>query len=172
MTPATAPLTFVAKEIIGVVHSLAQNQTLIPCATKALTARRANFSEFFRASLPITTPYRHRSGNFFLRYVANPCEVWITVRQFMLANPAAIFPRRPAVPNRIPGVDELVQLEGGFGLQASQDNGEYTYGFEDAFRAPRHREHHAASLSRSWFPDPFHSKHELIELLLQFINPR
>lgn len=105
--PPAALKWFTPKGTIGVGPAWSKNQTGIPRAMNALAASLANRSELWRASCPITTPLEAMFGRPWM-YLASPCDAWITVKEFIQENPAAIRPRRPAVPNSIPDVQSDV----------------------------------------------------------------
>lgn len=110
----------------------------------ALAASLANRSELWRASCPITTPLEAMFGRPWM-YLASPCDAWITVKEFIQENPAAIRPRRPAVPNSIPDVQSDVYFKATAGS---------TYDCVGAAPARRWNEHHATALFPHEWWDP------------------
>lgn len=102
MIPAAALKQLIPKGTMGVGDVSEKNHTGIFSAMKALAASSANLRELWRASCPITTPLREISGCLTWMYLASPCDAWITVNEFMQEKPAAMRPRRPAVPNSMP----------------------------------------------------------------------
>lgn len=121
------------------------------CAMNAFAARRANFLELWRASWPMTTPSDATSGWLFRMYLAKPCDVWMTVKEFMQEKPAAIRPRRPAVPNWMPNAAGKSQNSYWSVLYISPC---YTYAAGDAARAPQRHENPAAVQSQPEWWDP------------------